>query len=262
MSLLSHDRYCSEVEAQTGLLRSALHGTDLSTTVPTCPDWSLSELALHVGGAHRWAETIVRTRASEPVGPEAVPGAAGPDPLDAAGLDAWLAEGAEAFARTLRAADPTEEVWTWAPQQTPGFWARRMAHETVIHRADAFATAGLDFTLDADLAADCLDEWLEIGSYPQAVEHKPQLKELLGPGRTIHLHATDTPAELEAEWFVDLTGERATWRRAHEKAAVAVRGPLTDVLRVFYRRLPADTDRVEVLGDRELLDFWLERVTF
>ncbi|MFF2408249.1 hypothetical protein [Streptomyces sp. NPDC058092] len=51
-------------------------------------------------------------------------------------------------------------------------------------------------------------------------------------------------------------------RRAHEKATVALRGPLTDVMLVFDRRLPADSDRVEVLGDAELLDLWLERAAF
>jgi hypothetical protein len=33
------------------------------------------------------------------------------------------------------------------------------------------------------------------------------------------------------------------------------------VLLVFYRRLPADSERVEVLGEAALLDFWLERVS-
>lgn len=52
------------------------------------------------------------------------------------------------------------------------------------------------------------------------------------------------------------------WRRDHEKATVALRGPLTDILLAFYRRLPLDDGRLEVLGKRELLDFWLERATF
>ena len=42
---------------------------------------------------------------------------------------------------------------------------------------------------------------------------------------------------------------------------MAVRGPLTDVLLVAYRRLPPDADGVELLGDRAVLDAWLERVS-
>ena len=86
--------------------------------------------------------------------------------------------------------------------------------------------------------------------------------DVLGPGRTLHFHATDTAPGAAAEWVVDLTGEAITWRRTHEKAAVAVRGPLTGLLLVLYRRRPARGEGVEILGDAELLDFWLERVGF
>ncbi|MFI6036192.1 hypothetical protein ACIBBD_18870 [Streptomyces sp. NPDC051315] len=51
-------------------------------------------------------------------------------------------------------------------------------------------------------------------------------------------------------------------RRAHEKATVALRGPLTEVLLAFYRRRPLDGPGLEVLGERELLEFWLEKTTF
>ena len=60
--------------------------------------------------------------------------------------------------------------------------------------------------------------------------------------------------------MIDLTGEAITWRRAHEKAAVAARGPLTDLLLVLYRRRPATV--LEVLGDAGLLDLWLDRAKF
>jgi hypothetical protein len=103
---------------------------------------------------------------------------------------------------------------------------------------------------------------MELGSLPQMFEFHPEKRELLGPGRTLHLHATDTRAEATAEWLVDLTGDAVVWRRAHEKAAVAVRGPLTDLLLVVYRRRPVRSKGVEVFGDADLLDFWLERVGF
>jgi hypothetical protein len=43
-------------------------------------------------------------------------------------------------------------------------------------------------------------------------EVHPRMRELLGPGRTIHLHATDTPPQAAAEWLVDLTGDAIVWR--------------------------------------------------
>jgi MDMPI-like protein len=66
----------------------------------------------------------------------------------------------------------------------------------------------------------------------------------------------------DGEWFVDLTGDNMAWRPAHEKAAVAVRGPLTDLLLAIYRRRPAGGDGIEIFGDAGLLDLWLERVAF
>ncbi|MGW3431859.1 hypothetical protein ACWDHW_28520 [Streptomyces melanosporofaciens] len=85
---------------------------------------------------------------------------------------------------------------------------------------------------------------------------------MIGPGRTLHFHATDTAPEVAAEWVVDLTGDAITWRRAHEKAAVAVRGPLTDLLLTIYQWRPARCVAVEIVGDEKLLDFRLERVSF
>ena len=88
------------------------------------------------------------------------------------------------------------------------------------------------------------------------------MRELLGPGRTLHFHATDTAPETAAEWVIDLTGDAIAWRRAHEKSAVAVRGPLTGLLLIIYKRRPARSEGVEILGDAQLLDFWLERISF
>ncbi|MEU1312360.1 maleylpyruvate isomerase family mycothiol-dependent enzyme [Streptomyces cinnamoneus] len=263
MSLLPHERYCDEILTQTDAFRAALRGADPGTTVPTCPDWSLAQLVLHVSGAQRGAAAIVRDRIQEFTIPTTVAGEAPEaDELDIAALDAWLAEGAQQVAQALREAGPDARVWTFGAEPKAGFWARRMTHETAIHRIDACAASGAEYTVDPVIAADCLDEWLEIVTSPQAVAFRPVYGELPGPGRTLHLHATDTDPGLNAEWFIDATGPSVTWRRAHEKAAVVVRAPMTELLRVFYRRTPVDAPGVEVLGDREVLDFWLERASF
>ncbi|MCA1673475.1 MAG: hypothetical protein LC799_15185, partial [Actinobacteria bacterium] len=121
---------------------------------------------------------------------------------------------------------------------------------------------GAEFTIDEDVAVAAIDEWMELGSLPMHFEVHPWMRELLGPGRTVHLHATDTAPEVAAEWVIDLTGEAIVWRRAHEKAAVAVRGRLTDLLLVIYKRRPARSEGIEILGDAQFLDFWLERISF
>ncbi|MFI8432642.1 maleylpyruvate isomerase family mycothiol-dependent enzyme [Streptomyces sp. NPDC079020] len=258
MTALTYDRYCDEILAQTDELRALLKGADPAARVPTCPDWSLRELAAHVGGAHRWVGEIVRSRATEDIPEERIPGYAGPDGEGPAALDAWLAEGADTAVAALREAGSGAEVWTWSWDRRTDFWVRRMTHETVVHRADAALAAGAVFEVAPEVAADTIDEWLRIVAFSQA-GGDPEAAELRGGGRSLHLHATDVP---DAEWLIEFGEEGFTWRRAHEKATVALRGPLTDLMLVFNRRLDPGSDRVEVLGDAELLDFWLERSSF
>jgi uncharacterized protein (TIGR03083 family) len=261
MTLLGHDRYCDQIVEETDRLRALLVGADLSVRVPSCPDWTLGQLARHVGGAHRWAETIVRTGSAEAVPDDQVPDSEGPGDSQPAALSDWLAEGARKTAGTLREAGPGSAAWSWAWEHTAGFWARRMTHETVVHRADAALAAGAGYEVEPEIAADTVDEWLQVVAF-SADSGDEEAAGLRGPGRSIHLHATDAPAGLDAEWLIEFGESGFSWRRGHGKATVVLRGPLTDVLRVFYRRLPADSDQVEVLGDAKLLDFWLERASF
>jgi uncharacterized protein (TIGR03083 family) len=262
MTRLSFDRYCTEIVTQTDLLRSHIDGADLTVAVPSCPGWNVGQLVRHLGGGQRWAETVVRTRATSPPSDDHFRDLSAYTDEDPAVLGPWLAEGAARFAETLRAAGPDAEVWTPLAMAGTPFWARRFAHETLIHRADAALALGAGFVVEEEVAVDALDEWMELGSLPEMFDYHPEQRELLGPGRTLHLHATDTAPDAGAEWLVDLTGNLITWRRAHEKAGVAVRGPLTELLLLVYRRRSADSGGVEVLGDAKLLDFWLERVSF
>ncbi|MFF7726630.1 maleylpyruvate isomerase family mycothiol-dependent enzyme [Streptomyces sp. NPDC008001] len=266
MSPLNFDRFCAEIPAQTDLLRSHVKGAGMRAPVPSCPGWNLGQLLRHVGGAHRWAEEIVRTRATGPVPDDLVGDAALARHADEDGavLDAWLAEGAERLARTLREAGPDAEVWSVTGERTPAFWARRMTHETAVHRADAALAAGTDYDLGEDVALDALDEWMTFSTFPEAVEAPPGAPALLGPGRTLHFHATGpAPGTTAGEWLVDLTGATARWSRGHANAAVSVRGSLTDLVLFLYRRpTPGGSGGVEILGDEPLLDLWLERAGF
>ena len=105
----------------------------------------------------------------------------------------------------------------WCPVDGGGtaFYARRFTHETAIHRADAAIALGVDFVLDAEVAIDGVDEWLELGSLPFHFDVHPWMRELLGQGRTIGLQATDAGTG----WLLDLTGDVIAWRRSGEQDA-------------------------------------------
>ncbi|MFE1173583.1 maleylpyruvate isomerase family mycothiol-dependent enzyme [Streptomyces sp. NPDC058773] len=260
---MDYDAHCAEIVDQADLLSAGLdEHTQLTAAVPSCPDWNLAQLLRHLGEAHRWVEELVRTRATEPPPDTALRDLPRDTTETPAALAAWLTEGARLLADTLRAAGPDARIWTPLPSGSPRFFARRMAHETVMHRADVTLTLGRDFAVGQRVALDCLDEWMELGSLPEMFDHHPDRRELLGPGRTLHFHATDTPPEAAADWLVDLTGNTLAWRRAQEPAAVSVSAPLTDLLLLIYGRAPSDNGAYEITGDAELLEFWLARVLF
>ena len=68
-----------------------------------------------------------------------------------------------ALTAEFAARSPESPAFTWyGPDQTVGFWIRRMAQETVIHRVDAELGAGVASIapIPADLAHDGIDEFL------------------------------------------------------------------------------------------------------
>jgi uncharacterized protein (TIGR03083 family) len=259
MASLSTDRYLDALAAQSALFAEALAGADLTLRVPTCPDWTLHELAQHVGGVHRWVTEIVTRRITTQ--PDFAP-PRWSAPTDADELCAWFRQGADALVAALRSAGPQTRVWTWADDQSAGFWARRMTHETAVHRADAELALGREFTLEADLAADGISEWLSQLSSPQAVQFRPELAELRGAGQILHLHATDPGLGEAGEWIVRRTPSGPVWEPGHMKGDVAVRGAVVDLLLVLMRRVPPSEAPITVLGDASVLDHWLAHTRF
>lgn len=253
MPPIAVERCYAEIEASTETLAGLVHGADLTRQVPTCPEWTLRQLATHVGRAHRWAAEIVSTRSAEFIPFRQVPDGRIPD--DPALHAPWLRAGAAGLIETLREAG-SDPVWTFDGPQPASYWARRMAHETAMHRADAQITAGREPEFDADLAADAIDEWLGsmsgIGPSDSRVEALPD-------GAVLHVHVTD---EGSGEWLVRREGDAVTVQPGHAKGDVVVRGPAGRVLLVLLRRVPPGDPQVEVLGDAALLTGWLAGTPF
>ena len=76
--------------------------------------------------------------------------------------------------------------------------------------------------------------------------------------RTVHLHALDG-----GEWLVrgDEQGG-LVWEHGHSKGDVAVRGNAGVLHLLLHRRLRADDPKVDVHGDRALLDSFLAAAVF
>ncbi|MDR7273973.1 maleylpyruvate isomerase N-terminal domain-containing protein [Catenuloplanes atrovinosus] len=219
------------MDADATRLRAAIAAAP-SAPVPTCPGWSATDLADHVTHVYRHKTVILRTGAF----PEELPPAPPGDAL--ARLDAAYAE----LVAALAAREPGEAVATWDPaDQTAGFWMRRMAHETVIHRVDGELAAGLPRApIPADLAVDGVDEvlvrFLEHGSRHWPDDFGDALAAL--DGRAVRVSTT-----AGGSWLVRLAPDGVTVTPdapAASDAAAEVTGDPVDVLLWLWRRGGAD----------------------
>ena len=254
-------RLYAEIGASTATIAGLLDEAGLACPIPTCPEWTLRELAVHVGRAHRWAAAIVGTRTAEFIPFRSVPDGKLPD--DPAGRGPWLRAGAARLIDTVQEAGGAP-VWTFGGLRPAGFWARRMAHETAVHRADAEIAAGRVPGLAPDLAADAIDEWLGFlsGVFSETGDGPDPRRDALPPGRALHVHATDDGLAGAGEWTLRSEASGITLERGHAKGDVAARGPAARLLFVLVRRLPADDPGVQVIGDAAVLARWLERTPF
>lgn len=131
---------------------------DSGRAVRSCPGWDVGELAGHVGLLYERVGEQVRRRSPEPLrrsdlrSPPVGPARAG-----------WLREASRGLIEAFAGADENAPAGRWRDRVvTAGFWRRRMAHETVVHRVDAEDALGRAVVLEADLAVDGIDEVLEL----------------------------------------------------------------------------------------------------
>jgi uncharacterized protein (TIGR03083 family) len=248
---VEHEEYCARAGAEITRLAAVTEGATMATPVPTCPGWDLARLVKHTGIVHRWAGAIVATRATEP--PDAKTLDAGL-PENLTEYPKWLAAGAAPLLSALRDAGPDAPVWSWAAGTSSRWWARRMLHETAVHRADAELSLGVEPDFSPIAAADGVDELLAnalIGGRPS------QRLAQLPAGETIHLHATDDGlGSAGGEWLITFGDGGYAWSHGHAKGSVAVRGPAGLLLLLAYGRVRPDDERLQVFGDAVLLARW------
>jgi uncharacterized protein (TIGR03083 family) len=253
MPPISAERCYAEIKASTDTLARLVDGADLTRPVPTCPDWTLRQLATHVGRGHRWAAEIAATRSAQAIPFRQVPDGRIPD--DPAQHATWLRAGAARVIEAVHEAG-SDPVWAFDELRPASFWGRRMAHETAVHRADAELASGHEASFAPDLAADAIDERLGFLSGPTYGGQDPRL-DALPDGAVLHVHAIDDGLNEAGEWLVRREGPELTVEHGHGKGDVALRGPAARLLLVLVRRVPPDDPQVQVVGDAALLTGWL-----
>jgi uncharacterized protein (TIGR03083 family) len=238
--------HIAALERDGALLAAAADRAGLDAMVPPCPSWRVRDLLRHLGFVHRWAAGYVSQAREEMVDEPAEDELLLTGPGDAE-LLGWFRDGHAGLVRALRSADPGLRCWTFLPAPSAlAFWARRQAHETAIHRADAESAAGAAVSYPASFAADGIDE-LIMGFWARgrAPANRPCC---------LQVRATDTGGE----WLVEL-GAGTAARRSADAADAVVAGPACDLYLLLWNRPPRDgqdTDRVTVSGDSGVLQLW------
>lgn len=248
---VDHPSLVAAVRSESGALTFALEAGALDDVVPTCAGWEVRDLAVHVGGfCGFWGHVLCEgTGRPKPAFPD-------PPTDHDEELVGWVADACAMLVSELEATPAATAVWTWSESDhTAGFVARRCAHELAVHRYDAQSSRGICTPVPAELAADGIDEVLDVLA-PAREQPVP------GSGRMLSLRSSD----LGTAWMVTLGRDRIDVVRRtqdeppQEDGDLVVSGTTSDLELTLYHR--PTLSPVDVHGDYTLLEEWHRRFTF
>jgi uncharacterized protein (TIGR03083 family) len=236
------------VRREGELLADAAEQAGLDAAVPPCAPWQVKDLLRHTGYIHRWAARhLIEGPERVLGGPEEAEILAGgaPDPE----LIDWFRTGHDALVRTLSSADPELVCATFmdAPSAL-AFWARRQAHETAIHRADAYSASGTLPEFAPEFAADGIDELI------MGFGHRRKYQAASDGDGVLHVRTADTGDN----WTIEPCDNRLVPHRGapRQETACTVTGPASDLYRFLWNRCDTASTGVTVTGDQDALICW------
>jgi uncharacterized protein (TIGR03083 family) len=223
---------------------------DRGAAIPWSDRWTVGTVARHVAGTHHVVADIVRGRPHTDFG---LFGQLQTPPKDSPEFVEWFRSGTAALVEQLSNVPADDECWSWFPPgRHVGWWARRMAFEAVVHRSDTDVAQGGELSVASDVAADGVDEFLDVFVAASRATHNAPA------GPTLSVGCSDR----SERWWLDLSvqGERIVSREPRD-ASVRVRGTAEQLLWIVWGRvLASDAAGVEVSGDGGALDRWSEFV--
>ncbi|BEP15719.1 maleylpyruvate isomerase family mycothiol-dependent enzyme [Acidothermaceae bacterium B102] len=223
-------RYLELLQLDGARLRAAAT-RGLDADVPACPGWTVADLVRHTAEVYEHKIACIQLGGSPPdPWPPSWPKAG--EPL------AWFDDAQHRLMDVLTSTDPAAPSWTWWPaDQTAGFWTRRMAQETAVHRADAESASGDVSAIDTELAVDGIDEVLTLmlaGDWSE--EPQP------GPTTTVDVSVGGR------SWQVTMAPAEVVVGQVVGQAAARVSGDPSTLLLWLWGR--AADSAVQVSGDQ------------
>ena len=134
--------YLAAIRRDSDRFYATADGADPALPVPSCPDWTVADLVLHLANVHWFWGTDIETRAS---GPDEIEHAK-PKPLTR--YEDVVAGAAPRRSRMIHLLETVPDdvpVWTWAlddADHTVGFIRRHQVQEAAVHRWDIQAATG------------------------------------------------------------------------------------------------------------------------
>ena len=232
--MLSPDTYLAALQRDAALLADVAR-RGIHPPVPNCPGWIVADLVEHTGIVHRHKLQILEEQWLE----------GSPDPRrppPRRRLIPWFEEGARLLHDALAALDPHQTISTWdSNNETVGFWHRRMAHETFVHRIDGEQAHRVDSSLDRELAADGVAELLDsfLGGAPSWATVVPTDERVV-------LEATDG----DERWHVRIG-------RFHGTSTTTGIEYRDELIALVETDGDADATTARVLGPAATIDLWL-----
>jgi len=238
--------HIASIRSDTERMAAAYEAGPIDAPVAGCPGWDVRRLVEHMAYIHRWAGFAVLNGRAPQDGEVAIPPADG----DETGIDlaAWLRAGGRKLADDLAASDPEDDTWHVFPAERKMWvWARRQAQETAMHRWDAETATTGESSLDPLIAADGVQEYLELG-LPRVLSREG----VSAPGTALHLHCTDVPGD----WVLSSVGGTCSVQAGSDAPSdAALHGTAESLILVLMGR--ADRSSIEILGDAAVVDEWL-----
>lgn len=214
------ETYLARLREELDAFAGCLDG-DLTESVAHCGDWTLRDLADHLGRGNLWAAAGVTEQRGDVDGT--------PAPTDPTAVAGWFRDTAEILLDAV-SADPSAPAWTFAPPHTVGFWRRRRCQETLMHRWDAENALGHPMKFDTDLAIDGVAEVFEVFTPRQSKLGRAQ-----APEQAVRL--------TEAE-----RGD--TWTYGPGEPVADIRAEARHLLLGLWGRMPFDDPAFTWSGDR------------
>jgi uncharacterized protein (TIGR03083 family) len=155
---MTPERYLELIEQDGSRLAAAAAAGDLDAPIPTCPGWDVRACVTHTGYVYRHKVACMQLQ-RRPVEADGVEQA----PPPGVGLLPWFETSLGTLLAELSERGPEAPAYTWWPaDQTVGFWFRRMAQETAVHRVDVEDGVSDPTPIDPELAVDGIDEVLDL----------------------------------------------------------------------------------------------------